>query len=53
MQHCCNDDGGERRLGHVSEQGGQKNQCEEAKDRRDKVGDLAAGACGHGHRSLR
>ena len=40
---------GRRRLGHVSEQRGQKNQREEAKACRDKVGDLARvprGCCG-------
>src|SRR4051794_22985160 len=53
MQHCCNDDRGERWLGHISEQRGQKNQREEAEDCRDNIGDLAAGTCGRGHRSFR
>jgi hypothetical protein len=35
MQHCRNHDGGERRLGHISEKRGQKNQREEAEDCRE------------------
>jgi inorganic phosphate transporter, PiT family len=43
MQHGCNDDGGERGLRDISKQRGQQYQSEEAKDGRDKIGDLAAG----------
>src|SRR5215475_102818 len=53
MQHCCNDDGGERRLWRGSEQRRQQNQCEKAKNCRDKICDLAASTCGHGDRCLR
>ena len=52
MQHRRNDDGGERRVRHASEQRGQQNQGEEAKDRGHQIRKLGAGARRHGHGSL-
>ena len=52
VQHCRDDDGGKRRVRHAPEQRRQQNQGEEAKDRRDEVGELGAGAGGHRHGGL-
>jgi hypothetical protein len=52
VKHCCDHDGGKRRVRHAPEQRRQQNQREEAKDRCDEIGELGAGAGGHGHGSL-
>ena len=52
VQHCCDHDGGKRRVRHCPEQRCQQHQCQEAEDSRDKVGNLSAGAGGHGNGRL-
>ena len=52
VQHCRDDDGGKRRMGHAPEQRRQQDQGQEAKDGGDEIGELGAGAGGHGHGGL-
>jgi hypothetical protein len=52
MKHRDDHDGGERRMRHVSEQRGQENQREQAKDRGHDIGELRAAASRHGYGGL-
>src|SRR5262245_50310772 len=52
MKHCSDHDGGKRRMRHPLEQGSQQNEGEERKKCCNDVGELGAGASGHGDGGL-